>query len=177
MWKCKVPKGKTPTAGGGSMVTLSRTESSHPTVPSPPQAKSFILGTCLNISMAGPGPPWVKSKTCRGLSSHWNFCMSLAPWFPPDFGLRNTRIGATPGVGMGLRQKGLSLASSSLSSSPPLVRLLLAAAFFFFLFLLGEFFRLDLKLLFRGTLTIHEGGTMSYKENKSRKVKTVSFDR
>ena len=153
-----LPNGKTPTAGGGSIVTLSKTDKSHPTVPSPPQAKSLTLGTCLNISIAGPGPPSVKSNTCLGFRSHWNFCINLAPWLPPDFGFRKTRMGATPGEGMGFRQNGLSFGSSvQFSPSLPLVT---AAAFFFF-FLLGEFFRLDLKLLFRGSLTIHEGGTMS----------------
>ena len=38
---------------------------------------------------------------------------------------------------------------------------------FFFLFLFGEFLRLDLKLLLRGTLTIHEGGTMSFNAKKN----------
>jgi hypothetical protein len=61
--------------------------------------------------------------------------------------------------GIGFRQKGLSLVSSS---SPSLATLVGAPTNnFFFFFLLGEFFRLDLKLLFLGTLTIQEGGTMS----------------
>ena len=34
-----VPRGKTPTGGGGSIVTLSKTDKSHPTVPSPPHAE------------------------------------------------------------------------------------------------------------------------------------------
>lgn len=142
------------------MVTLSRTDKSQPTVPSPPQASNLIFGTFLNISMAGPGPPSVKSKTCRGLSSHWNFCISLAPWLPPDLGLRKTRIGATPGEGMGLAQNGRSLASAASSALLfPLAKW--ANSAFFFNFFLGEFFRLDLKLDLRGTLTIHDGGTMS----------------
>ena len=58
-----VPSGKTPTAGGGSIGILSRMESTHPTVPSPPHANSLMFGTFLNISIAGPGPPWVKSNT------------------------------------------------------------------------------------------------------------------
>ena len=58
-----VPSGKTPTAGGGSIGILSRIESTQPTVPSPPHANSLIFGTFLNISIAGPGPPCVKSNT------------------------------------------------------------------------------------------------------------------
>ena len=58
-----VPSGNTPTAGGGSTGILSRIESTHPTVPSPPQASNRIFGTFLNISIAGPGPPCVKSNT------------------------------------------------------------------------------------------------------------------
>ena len=148
----------------GSIVILSKTESNQPTVPSPPHAKSLIFGTCLNISIAWPGPPSVRSKTCLGLRSHWNFCINLAPWLPPDLGLRNTRIGATPGEGIGFRQKGLSLVSSW--SLPSLARLVGAPTFFLCFFLLGEFFRLDLKLLFLGTLTIQEGGTMSWKNTR-----------
>ena len=45
--------------------------------------------------------------TCLGLSSHWNFCINLAPWFPPDLGLRKTRTGAWLELGMGLMQNGL----------------------------------------------------------------------
>ena len=148
----------------GSIVILSKTESNQPTVPSPPHANSLIFGTCLNISIAWPGPPSVRSKTCLGLRSHWNFCINLAPWLPPDLGLRNTRIGATPGEGIGFRQKGLSLVSSW--SLPSLARLVGAPTFFLCFFLLGEFFRLDLKLLFLGTLTIQEGGTMSWKNTR-----------
>ena len=103
---------------------------------------------------------------------------------PPDLGFRKTarkeqffgrinivgntefhipRIGAIPGDGMGLRQNGfslLSLGSSEMSS----LALLVKAAFFFFL--LGEFLRLDLKLLFLGTLTIQDGGTINWKKEK-----------
>ena len=64
---------------------------------------------------------------------------------------------------MGLRQNGfslLSLGSSEMSS----LALLVKAAFFFFL--LGEFLRLDLKLLFLGTLTIQDGGTINWKIKK-----------
>ena len=71
---------------------------------------------------------------------------------------------------MGLRQKGrsfLSLESSCivvevLEVSPFVPGKTDKAAFFLFFFLFGEFFRLDLKLLFRGTLTIQVGGTISY---------------
>ena len=101
-----VPSGKTPTAGGGSIVTLSKTDNNQPTVPSPPQAKSLIFGTCLNISIAGPGPPSVKSKTCLGFKSHWNFCINLAPWLPPDFGFKKTKIGA---VGERGRENGIKI--------------------------------------------------------------------
>ena len=60
-----VPSGRTPTAGGGSTAVLSSAESTHPTVPSPPHANSRILGTFLNISIAGRGPPCVRSNTCN----------------------------------------------------------------------------------------------------------------
>jgi len=58
-----VPSGKTATAGGGSKGILSRTESNHPTVPSPPQARRRTFGTFLKSSMASWGPPSVRSKT------------------------------------------------------------------------------------------------------------------
>ena len=65
-----MPRGKTPTAGRGSTGILSRIESTQPTVPSPPQANNLIFGTFLNNSIAGPGPPWVKSKT-------YNICIKF----------------------------------------------------------------------------------------------------
>lgn len=108
-----VPKGRTPTAGAGVIPIWSRTESTHPTVPSPPQASTRNCGTLRNSSklrikwqkenewsqqtfivsslmrnslkpttdLSYPrfGPPCVKSNTCRGFKSHWNFCNSLAP--------------------------------------------------------------------------------------------------
>ena len=33
--------------------------------------------------------------------------MSFDPWLPPDLGLRNTSIGTTSGLGIGLTQKGV----------------------------------------------------------------------
>ena len=48
----------------------------------------FILAT-----HAKRGPPCDRSNTCRGLSSHWNLCSSLAPWLPPLLGLINTSTG------------------------------------------------------------------------------------
>lgn len=47
------------------------------------------------------GPPCERSKTCLGFRSHWNFCISLAPWFPPLRGLINTRRGLLVADGMG----------------------------------------------------------------------------
>lgn len=54
--------------------------------------------------MAHPwlGPPWERSKTCLGLSSHWNFCIILAPWLPPLLGLMNTSRGLDEAHGIGL---------------------------------------------------------------------------
>lgn len=45
-----VPRGSTPTAGGGENSSWSRMESTQPTVPSPPQANTLRLGTLRNIS-------------------------------------------------------------------------------------------------------------------------------
>jgi hypothetical protein len=47
------------------------------------------------------GPPCVRSKTCLGFRSHWNFCNNFAPWLPPDFGLMNTSTGLTLADGIG----------------------------------------------------------------------------
>ncbi len=77
------------------------------------------LKTVISIAFGGPfaflfacqkretlyparGPPCVRSNTCRGFKSHWNFCISLAPWLPPDFGLMKTMIGRLPAIGIGL---------------------------------------------------------------------------
>jgi hypothetical protein len=40
-----VPRGRTPTAGGGVTLIWSSTDSTHPTVPSPPQANTLRFGT------------------------------------------------------------------------------------------------------------------------------------
>lgn len=74
-------------------------------MPSPPHANSLAPATFRNISMAGCGPPSMMSKTWRGLSSHWNFCISLAPWLPPDLGLMKTSTGLML-EGIGFRTKG-----------------------------------------------------------------------
>ena len=95
------------------------------------------------------GPPWVKSKTCLGFNIHWNFCMSLTPWFPPDFGLIKTITGLTEADGIGFItnvRHSFSIFSFDL--------------FFIVCFFLGDFLRLDLKLPLRGNLTIHDGGTI-----------------
>lgn len=107
----------------------------------------------MKIKKAHPifGPPCVRSKTCLGLSSHWNFCISLTPWLPPDFGLINTITGFTEAVGIGFITK-LRISFSGLSVLS-LDRFLLTCFFF------GDFLRLDLKLPLRGSLTIHDGGT------------------
>jgi len=47
------------------------------------------------------GPPCVRSNTCLGFRSHWNFCINFAPWLPPDFGLMNTSTGFTLADGIG----------------------------------------------------------------------------
>ena len=124
--------------------------------------------------------------TCLGLSSHWNFCISFAPWFPPDFGFKKMSIGTTSGHGMGLTQKGvffsvlLLLWWGSFWSGARVVGVLdgwwwcsddimvswhsciVVGAFGFLpLYLFGEHFKLDLKLPFRGNFTIHEGGTIT----------------
>ena len=51
------------------------------------------------------GPPSDKSKTCLGLSSQKNLCRSLAPWFPPLFGLMKTSSGLACCDGIGLTMK------------------------------------------------------------------------
>ena len=119
--------------------------------------------------------------TCRGLRSHWNFCMSFAPWLPPDLGFRNTSIGTTSGLGIGLTQNGVFFSVLLLFSPPSGDRVeegldgwsfvvswhswIVVGAFDFLpLYLLGEHFKLDLKLPFRGSFTIQEGGTMTWKE-------------
>ena len=121
--------------------------------------------------------------TCRGLSSHWNFCMSFAPWLPPDLGLRKTSIGTTSGLGIGLTQNGVFFSVLLLFSPPSGDKVeevldgwsveamvswhscIVVGAFDFLpLYLLGEHFKLDLKLPFLGSFTIHEGGTMTWKD-------------
>lgn len=92
------------------------------------------------------GPPCVKSKTWRGLRSHWNFWSSLAPWLPPLFGLINTSTGVMFGVGIGF----ITNVRNSFS-----LDFFLPAGFFF-----GVFRSDDLKLPRRGSFTIHEGGTI-----------------
>jgi hypothetical protein len=119
--------------------------------------------------------------TCLGLSNHWNFCMSFDPWLPPDLGLRNTSIGTTSGLGIGLTQKGVFFSVLLLLcvSPPSGARLrcvldgwsddvvswhsciVVGALNFLPLYLFGEDFKLDLKLPFRGNFTIHEGGTIT----------------
>jgi len=51
------------------------------------------------------GPPSVRSKTCLGFNSHWNFWSNFAPWLPPDLGLMKTITGDTFAVGIGLITK------------------------------------------------------------------------
>jgi len=48
------------------------------------------------------GPLSVRSKTCRGFSSHWNLCIRRVPWFPPLRGLTKTSNGWELGLGTGL---------------------------------------------------------------------------
>ena len=125
----------------------------------------------LNSSIAGPGPPLVKSKTCLGLSSDWNFMNNFAPWFPPDFGLRNTRRGDKLFSGIGLMQKN-SLMFFELSFFSSFFPAILLTAFSWtvanggtlitspFLPLRGQALRLFLKFPFGGIFTIHVGGTI-----------------
>ena len=47
----------------------------------------------LRIPYPNMGPPCDRSNTWRGLRSHRNICISLAPWFPPLLGLMNTSRG------------------------------------------------------------------------------------
>lgn len=162
-----VPSGSTPTAGGGDTPIWSRTDRTHPTVPSPPHARTRRFGTLRNSSKLWMwnknlgfdlcaftlewtypsfGPPCVKSKTWRGFRSHWNFWSNFAPWFPPLFGLMKTRTGVRLGVGIGF----ITNVFSSFS-----LDFFLPAGFFF-----GVFLNEDLKLPFRGSLTIHDGGTI-----------------
>ncbi len=68
------------------------------------------------------------------------------------------------GLGIGFRQKGFSLStigitSPSVTSPSSIFSTGFDKPFFFFLF--GDVLRLDLKLPFRGTLTIHDGGTIT----------------
>lgn len=92
------------------------------------------------------GPPCVKSKTWRGFKSHWNFWSNFAPWLPPLFGLMNTSTGVTLGDGIGF----ITNVFSSFSFD-----FFFPAGFFF-----GVFLNDDLKLPLRGSLTIHDGGTI-----------------
>ena len=74
------------------------------------------------------------------------------------------------GDGPIIKQNGLSLVASSgcsAANESPLAFMHDATFFFFLLF--GDVFRLDLKLLFLGTLTIHEGGTMSCRKQKCQR--------
>ena len=78
--------------------------------------------------------------------------MSLAPWFPPDFGLRKTSTGEIDGDGIGLTQNGrgslLALALPLVVDSPATDAARWPAAARRRRFLFGLFFRLDLKLPF-----------------------------
>lgn len=167
-----VPRGKTPTAGGGEMPIWSNIESTQPTVPSPPHARIRRFGTFrkssrllkekrerfeklhhtsrkeASSSSCYPifGPPCVKSNTWRGFRSHWNFWSNLDPWLPPLLGFMNTSTGVVLGFGMGL-----------------ITKVLFSFSLDFFLpadFFLGGFLNDDLKLPFLGNLTIHDGGTI-----------------
>lgn len=92
------------------------------------------------------GPPCVKSNTWRGFKSHWNFWSNFAPWLPPLFGFMKTNTGVMLGFGMGF-----------------ITKVLFSLSFDFFLpadFFFGGFLNDDLKLPFRGNLTIHDGGTI-----------------
>ena len=44
-----VPRGRTATGGKGLMLSLSKTDNTHPAVPSPPQAKIRMFEQFLNI--------------------------------------------------------------------------------------------------------------------------------
>ena len=109
--------------------------------------------------------------------------MSFAPWLPPDLGLRKTSIGTTSGLGIGLTQNGVFFSVLLLFSPPSGDKVeevldgwsveamvswhscIVVGAFDFLpLYLLGEHFKLDLKLPFLGSFTIHEGGTMTWKD-------------
>lgn len=75
-----VPNGITAIGGGGRTRCLSSSESTQPTVPSPPQAMIRTPGTLPNRRRPSPGPPFDRSNTCRGFSNHWNLCINLLPW-------------------------------------------------------------------------------------------------
>lgn len=124
------------------------------------------------------GPPWVRSKTWRGLRSHWNFCINLAPWFPPDLGLINTMMGRLPVDGMGLTTNALLAALLAVEEDPVVVTWPLppsedipgddegGVAPLLFRRLdprsfrpRGDLRKLDLKFSRPGNLTIHDGGT------------------
>ncbi len=77
------------------MRSLSTQESTQETVPSPPQTRTCVRGTCSNRRSSLSGPPCARSHTWRGLSSSRNSCMSCAPLLPPLFRLMKTRRGDT----------------------------------------------------------------------------------
>jgi hypothetical protein len=55
-----------------------------------------------NYTYPNLGPPWLKSKTCRGFNHQQNLCRSLAPWLPPLLGFIKTSRGLSSGEGIGL---------------------------------------------------------------------------
>ena len=93
--------------------------------------------------------------------------MSLAPWFPPDFGLRKTNKGDTLLSGIGFMQKNsLIFFDGSFFSSTFLFECSCTVArggilmICPFLPLSGHAFKLFLKFPLGGTLTIQVGGTI-----------------
>lgn len=43
-----------------------------------------------------PGPPFMRSNTCAGLSNCLNRLRNFTPWLSPDFELTNTNRGLQP---------------------------------------------------------------------------------
>ena len=106
-----VPRGIRAIGGYEGQLSWSRVESTHPTVPSPPQTRTrSCVPTLRNISRPYLGPfKAVISKTWRGFSNQQRVCRALDPLFPPDLGLTNTRrgcVGRIKAVSIGFTTKG-----------------------------------------------------------------------
>lgn len=83
-----VPNGRVPTAGGGDTPIWSRTDKTHPTVPSPPHASTRKFGTLRNNSKL-----WSKNENSETKKIPLSFYSRLTPVLVPPASSQKPDVG------------------------------------------------------------------------------------